>query len=102
MLRHEATLASGKLTRIGNGGQLIHMEVIMSRRQARRGKNQASLQTGKRHCSARRKHLAKRQKMRIYSLARLPKPQVADLTVHADANRIKRTHRIGGISTLVF
>jgi hypothetical protein len=31
MLRHEAALAPGKLTRVGNGGQLIHTEVIMSR-----------------------------------------------------------------------
>jgi hypothetical protein len=30
MLRHEAALAACKLTRVGNGGQLIHMEVIMS------------------------------------------------------------------------
>jgi hypothetical protein len=33
MLRHEAALASGKLTRVGTEGQLIHTEVIMSRRQ---------------------------------------------------------------------
>ena len=31
MLRHDVALASCKLTRVGNGGQLIHMEVIMSR-----------------------------------------------------------------------
>src|SRR4030095_10602388 len=31
MLRHDAALASGKLTRGGTGGQLTHTEVIMSR-----------------------------------------------------------------------
>jgi len=31
MLRHAVALASGKLTHVGNGGQLMHLEVIMSR-----------------------------------------------------------------------